>query len=162
MKAIDVLENDIKNLKIQGATDIALKVLDGLELAYVELKTNKNLDPDVYLLEQCLRLAFTRPTEPLAQNAVRYIFQKRDSTPETYLKLAEEYKKMISDSKSKMAKFGLDLIKNGGIYLTHCHSSTVTNMFITASKKGKRFQVFATETRPMYQGRTTVKELIES
>lgn len=162
MITIDSLENDIKNLKIQGATNIALKVLEGLEIAYDQLKKNKNLIPRIYLMEQCLRLAFIRPTEPLAQNAVRYIFQKKDSSQEIYLKLAAEFKKMISEAKFKMGQFGADLIKNGGVYLTHCHSSTVTNMFIAAKKQGKNFRVFVTETRPMYQGRITVKELLEA
>ena len=162
MITIDSLENDIKNLKIQGATNIALKVLEGLEIAYDQLKKNKNLIPRIYLIEQCLRLAFIRPTEPLAQNAVRYIFQKKDSLPHDYINLAQNYKKMISEAKFKMGQFGADLIKNGGVYLTHCHSSTVTNMFIDAKKQGKNFRVFVTETRPMYQGRITVKELLEA
>ena len=162
MNPISRIEEEIKSLKIQGATNVALKVLEGLSLAVNILKVRKDLDPHVYLLEQTIRLAFTRPTEPLSQNAVRFIFQKKENSPQTYLKLADEYKKIISESKNKVAKFGIDLIKDGGIYLTHCHSSTVTNMFVKAYKLDKKFSVLTTETRPNFQGRITANELISA
>src|SRR3989344_2731545 len=136
MNTISQLEQDIKTLKIQGATNVALKVLEGLNLAYEQLNKEKNHDPQVYLLEHSIRLAFTRPTEPLAQNAVRFIFQNK-LTPQAYLHLADEYKKMISDSFNKIINFGIDLIKNGGIYLTHCHSQSVTGIFREAYKQSK-------------------------
>ncbi|OGG00702.1 hypothetical protein A3D78_04295 [Candidatus Gottesmanbacteria bacterium RIFCSPHIGHO2_02_FULL_39_14] len=162
MNPITRLEEDIKNLKIQGATNIAFAVLDGLTLSENTLKHQINLDPHIYLLEQSIRLAFVRPTEPLAQNAVRFIFQKKQTSAQDYLKLGSQYKKMISEAKNKMGKFGADLITDGGVYLTHCHSTTVTNMFITAAKQGKKFQILVTETRPLYQGRITAQELLEA
>jgi len=69
---------------------------------------------------------------------------------------------MISESKNKMGKYGSDLITNGGVYLTHCHSSTVSNMFVSAHKQAKQFRVILTETRPLYQGRITANELIDA
>ena len=56
-----------------------------------------------------------------------------------------------------MAVFGL--IKNCMIIYTHCHSTNVVKALIYAKKKGKRFEVYNTETRPLFQGRTTAKEL---
>ena len=162
MSPITRLEEDIKNLKVQGATSVALAVLDGINLGYEMLKNQKNADPYVFLLEHLIRLAFARPAEPLAQNALRFIFHKKQSSPEAYLQLASQFKKMITESKNKMGKYGSDLITNGGIYLTHCHSSTVSNMFISAHKMGKQFRIILTETRPLYQGRITANELIDA
>ena len=105
MNPITRLEEDIKNLKIQGATNIAFAVLDGLTLSENTLKHQINLDPHIYLLEQSIRLAFVRPTEPLAQNAVRFIFQKKQTSAQDYLKLGSQYKKMISEAKNKMGRW---------------------------------------------------------
>ena len=162
MSPISRLEEDIKNLKVQGATNVALLVLDGLNLANEILKTQKNADPYVFLLERLIRLAFARPAEPLAQNALRFIFHKKQPSAEEYLQLASQFKKIISESKNKMGQYGSDLITNGGVYLTHCHSSTVSNMFVSAHKQAKQFRVILTETRPLYQGRITANELIDA
>lgn len=162
MDKISQLVEAIKSLKIQGATNIALTTIQGLSIALSNLKTANPQDSDKYLKEALLRLAFARPTEPLAQNSVNYIFQKKQVNIDAYLNQAEDYKKLIEKSKNKMADYGGNLIKDGGIYLTHCHSSTVTNMLITAFQQGKKFKVYATETRPLFQGRLTVTELLNA
>ena len=162
MQSISKIEEDIKSLKIQGATNVALKVLEGLLFSVNILKLRNNLDPHIYLLEETIRLAFTRPTEPLAQNAVRFIFQKKENSPQKYLQLAEVYKQMIFSAKNKIANSGSSLIENGATYLTHCHSTSVTGLFIKAAKEGKKFQVITTETRPKFQGRKTANDLLSS
>lgn len=153
MDKTDCLYQDIKSLKIQGATNVALAVLEGIRISS---QGGANLQ------EAALRLAYARPTEPLAQNAVRFIFDKKGQLPDYYLRRAQEYQKMIEKAKDEMGTVGTKLIKNGGVYLTHCHSSTVTSMFIKAKKERENFSVFATETRPMFQGRITAKELLEA
>jgi ribose 1,5-bisphosphate isomerase len=55
---------------------------------------------------------------------------------------------------------GKKRIRKNSIILTHCHSSTVTKLLIDANKDGKNFEVFCTETRPVFQGRITARELI--
>ena len=51
------------------------------------------------------------------------------------------------------------LIKNKDVIFTHCHSTNVVNALIYAKKHGKKFQVYNTETRPIFQGRKTAEEL---
>lgn len=162
MDKISQLVEDIKSLKIQGATNVALTTIQGLSIALSNLKVGNHQDSEKYLKESLSRLAFARPTEPLAQNSINFIFQKKQDKPEAYLKQAEDYKNLITESKNKMADYGGKLILDGGIYLTHCHSSTVTNMLISAHKQGKKFKVYVTETRPLYQGRLTVTELLNA
>lgn len=161
MDKVDFLEKKIEELTIQGATNIALATLEGIVIASKNSKTGDKKEFFKYLLSVARRLAYARPTEPLAQNAVRFIFAKKNQTVEYYLSRVDEYKTLISGAKKKMAEYGRQLIQNGGAYLTHCHSSTVTSMFRQAFRQGKRFSVFATETRPKFQGRITAKELLE-
>lgn len=157
MDKIDKLYQEIKSLSIQGATDIAYAVMEGIQMAMVSGVTDFE---KLQIIAD--RLAYCRPTEPLAQNAVLFILKEQNKTADFYLSKIEEYKSLISASKEKMAHFGASLIQNGGVYLTHCHSSTVVSMFQQAQKTGKRFSVFATETRPLFQGRKTVIELLET
>lgn len=160
MDKIDQLEKDIISLKIQGATDIALSVLGGIVITSEQIPQDRKAGE--YLESIGKRLAYARPTEPLAQNAVRYIFQNKNQPIKYYLAKIEEYKELIEDAKKMMAEEGVKLIQTGGTYLTHCHSSTVVSMFIEVHKQGKRFSVITTETRPKYQGRITARELLEA
>jgi ribose 1,5-bisphosphate isomerase len=167
MDKINQLEKDIKSLKIQGATDIALATLEGIAIALRHPEGGRmpacRPGSDSFQVEKSAeRLAYARPTEPLAQNAVRFVFDKENQSPQYYRERLEEYKRLLSEAKGKMANYGASFIQNGGVYLTHCHSSTVVSMFIKARKKGKQFAVIATETRPKYQGRITVGELIKA
>jgi ribose 1,5-bisphosphate isomerase len=142
MPSVDKIESDIKSLKIQGATNVALAVLEALEQA-----------PDK---EVGTRLAYARPTEPLAQNAIRYIFSGEDTKARI-----QQYKSFISEAKTAITRFGSTIMQKGATYLTHCHASTVTNVFLNAHREGKNVGVIATETRPLMQGRITVKELLD-
>jgi len=147
---------DIKSLKIQGATNVALAVLEALEKSVSDtpdMTTDK-------LAELGKELAYARPTEPLAQNALRYIFSDSPKLPAIRAKIAT-YRSFISDAKTKIAKYGGGMLTDGSTYLTHCHASTVTNTFLSAHRAGKNVNIIATETRPLFQGRITVKELLD-
>lgn len=146
---------DIKNLKIQGATNVALAVLEALEK---ETSDTPDMTVDA-LRELGETLAYARPTEPLAQNALRYIFADAPKLPAIRAKIAT-YRNFISDAKTKIAKYGGAMLTDGSTYLTHCHASTVTNTFLAAHRAGKNVNIIATETRPLFQGRITVKELL--
>ena len=142
MQTLEELLADIKSLKIQGATNVALAILRFLAETPGATK------------EMGEKLAYARPTEPLAQNAIRYIFAN-NTTP-----LKEkiiEYTAMIENAMKEIVKQGAAIIQNGKTYLTHCHSSTVTKLLINAHASS----VIATETRPLMQGRITARELLD-
>ena len=125
----------IKEIKIQGATNIARAAVG----AYVSEPTKKNKN----------KLMSLRPTEPTLSNALNFVD-----------KIGE--KKVISHfskSQEKINKLVFKLIKNGMIVYTHCHSTNVIKALIYAKKKNKKFEVYNTETRPLFQGRMTAKEL---
>ena len=60
---------------------------------------------------------------------------------------------------AKINRVVFNLIRNDKVVFTHCHSTNVSKALIYSHKKGKRFEVYTTETRPLYQGRKTASEL---
>lgn len=127
--------NDIKNLKIQSATNLARKAF----YAYKLIPT----------VESRKKLLSLRPTEPMLYN----ILNKYNAL--SYLQLTSKLKEHQENIDEEVFK----LIKNEDIIFTHCHASSVMNALIYSKRKGKHFQVYNTETRPKYQGRKTSKEL---
>lgn len=157
MNSVDQVESDIKSLKIQGATNVALAVLETLEKTVVNTPA---ITPEA-LKDLGTRLAYARPTEPLAQNALRYIFTDQRGDARAIKEKVATYTSFVSDAKIAITGHGSALMHDGATYLTHCHASTVTNVFLNAHREGKNIHVIATETRPLMQGRITVKELLD-
>lgn len=153
MDSIDTIYDDIRSLHIQGATNVALAVLKALAET---LKITPTVSTD-HLHDIGIRLAYARPTEPLAQNAVRYIFKDTHISSNI-----SHYRSYIEDGKKSIPLAGEPILKDGGVYLTLCHSSTTVGLFSNARKHGAMFSLFVSETRPLYQGRTTAKELLDA
>jgi len=126
---------DIKEVKIQGATNVAKKALYAYSLIPTENSKKKLLS--------------LRPTEPMLENVLKRIDKEK---PSKILKHFNEAQKQINQNVFK-------LIKNKDVIFTHCHSTNVIKALIYAHKKGKKFEVYNTETRPLLQGRKTAKEL---
>jgi ribose 1,5-bisphosphate isomerase len=76
--------------------------------------------------------------------------------------VAQQFLAELEESKEKIGEIGAKRIRNDSVILTHCHSSTVTCMLKKAKQNGIDFQVICTETRPMYQGRVTAKEMLDA
>jgi ribose 1,5-bisphosphate isomerase len=116
-------------------------------------------------------LEASRPTEPMMRNslneALRYFFAKllkNKKTTVSELKAAVvaeglDFEKEFSQSQESIAELGAKEIPKGATVLTHCHSSTVTAILKKAHKMGKGISAICCETRPLYQGRITAKEL---
>ncbi len=126
---------DIKSIKIQGARNIAKAGLQAYRLFPTPASKKKLLS---------LRL-----TEPMLEN----VLNMADETP--YPRLLFHF----GQAQDEINKHVLGLIKTKDIIYTHCHSTNVSNALIYAKKKGKKFEVYNTETRPLMQGRRTAKEL---
>lgn len=61
-----------------------------------------------------------------------------------------------------IARIGANRIEDGDVILTHCNSSAALGVIIEAHRQGKRFRVYATESRPWRQGLLTVRDLSEA
>jgi len=131
---------DIKSLKIQGATNVAKAGVQAFKL-----KRDK---------DSIKKLLSLRPTEPTLVNAINFCLKDPEKNPNLALKHFDRTKKVV-------AEYGSRKIKKGDIVYTHCHSSYATAI-IKEAFKTKKFEVYNTETRPMYQGRITATELAKA
>ncbi len=136
-KVFDKIVRDIKQIKIQGARNIAMASLKAYSL--IPTKNSKEI------------LLNSRPTEPMMQN----VLEIAESKKIPHKKILKHF----DDAQNKINKNAFRLIKNNQIIFTHCHSTNVVNALIYAQKKGKKFEVYNTETRPLFQGRKTAEEL---
>lgn len=134
-KRFNQIVRNIKEVKIQGATDIAKYALQ----AYLLIPTKSSKK----------KLLSLRSTEPLLAN----ILDKAEK--QSY----KEILKHFSYTLGKINNYILRMIKNNEVIFTHCHSTSVSNALIYAKKQKKKFEVYNTETRPLYQGRKTALEL---
>ncbi len=135
-KRFNQIAEDIRNIKIQGARNIAREALYAYSL--FPTKTSKK------------KLLSLRPTEPMLENILD-MAEKGKSI--------KEINYHFDSSQEKINKNVFKIIKNKDIIFTHCHSTNVVNALIYSKKKGKKFQVYNTETRPLFQGRKTASEL---
>ncbi len=168
VESVRPIAKKISELKIQGARNIAIAAIEAIvELSKVtKAKTKKKF---LIELSEGKKLLFnSRETEPLMRNAIRWIINQIEKTDKKeVLKLsqivkssADEFLKKLEESQEKIVNIGKKRIRKNSIILTHYHSSTVTKLLIDANKDGKNFEVFCTETRPVFQGRITARELI--
>ncbi len=166
------IANNIKEMKIRGAAEIARAAAHALAIASMNIKTN---NPDEFIKElkniQNLLLS-TRPTAVSLPNALMYIMHRvniaykrgmnTEELREIAIKAAEDFKKNSIEAIKKISEIGAKRIRNGDIIMTHCNSSVVISILKEAKRQGKEFEVIATETRPRFQGRLTAKALAEA
>lgn len=72
---------------------------------------------------------------------------------------ADAFRRATLESRDRIARGGARLVQDGHRILTHCHSTTVVAILRQAWAEGRRFEVWATETRPFQQGILTVRDL---
>ena len=168
MNKIQKLISDIKNIKIQGATNVCLATLEILKLS---AEQNKKLPLSQFIKKTkntAQKASLIRVTEPMAQNAVKYIFyylaknnpQSTSHALKLIKKHTDNFIKALKKNKEQLFKKGVGIIKKQDKILTHCHSSAVENILI--SSKNKKIKVFNTETRPLFQGRITSQKLTKA
>jgi ribose 1,5-bisphosphate isomerase len=159
----------IKKLKVQGARNVAIAAIEAFEAVARKSVAEAPKDFVKELLEAQAMLFASRETEPLMRNALRWIVkqversskQKVKALAEIVFSSASQFLLDLEASKECIAEIGSKRILNGMVVFTHCHSSTVTQLLLKAKNDGKRFEVVCTETRPVFQGRLTARELIE-
>ncbi|MCS7109711.1 MAG: S-methyl-5-thioribose-1-phosphate isomerase [Candidatus Micrarchaeota archaeon] len=164
VKEVKRIMSDIKSLKIQGARRVAAATAKALVLQIKKSKAKTKEEMMKEIEEVSQKLLSLRPTEPMARNTLRFFFARleRGRDVDEIKKIAEEthriYERQFTESFIKITEYGSEMIWDGQTILTHCHSTTVNSILIRAHKK-KRIKVYCTETRPLYQGHLTAKEL---
>ncbi len=176
---IEQVWQSILQLKVRGAPAIGVAAAYGLCIGiknHIELELNdfKNL-----VHEKATYLDSARPTAVNLNWAMMRMTNHMEridaSTPSLlYDALVEEAELIHAEDRSLclgMGKTGASLIKDGVGIMTHCNAGglatselgTATAPMYVAQSLGKKFKVFANETRPLLQGaRLTAWELQKS
>jgi ribose 1,5-bisphosphate isomerase len=160
----------IRRLEVQGARNVAIAAIKAIEEASRESKTKQKEAFLEELSEAKETLFASRATEPLMRNAIRYVIHAVESSNKKSVKelvpvvsqVSSKFLESLEMSKEKIAAVGSKRILNRSRVLTHCHSSTVTNVLRRAKLEGKSFEVVCTESRPVFQGRITAKEMLDA
>lgn len=142
-QSFEQILRDIKSVKIQGASNVAKAGLKALLLKH-DTKSIK-------------KIISVRPTEPLLRNMIKFAL--------SFPNVKEGVKHALSyfpKTEKIISGYGKRIIKNNSVVCTHCHSTNVVKLLIKARKSGKKFKVYLTETRPLYQGRRTALELAKA
>jgi ribose 1,5-bisphosphate isomerase len=168
MEPVEAAAERIRGLQIQGARNVAIAAIRAMEALARQTKTRTKREFLEELSKARQTLFASRETEPLMRNAVRLIVNQVEKSSE---KSVAKLSKMVSrasnlflqeldSSKDKIAEIGAKRIRDGFVILTHCHSSTVTHLLSKAKRNGKDFEIICTETRPVFQGKITAKEML--
>jgi len=137
-KQFKKIVEDIKSIKIQGARNIARAALK----AYLLIPSKRSKK----------RLLLSRPTEPM----MRHVLKLASKFPE------DKILNHFDDAQKTINAEVFKLLNKQEVIFTHCHSTNVLQALLFAKSKQKIFSVRNTETRPLYQGRKTAKELGEN
>ncbi|MFH1237434.1 MAG: hypothetical protein V1648_03460 [Candidatus Aenigmatarchaeota archaeon] len=166
MDDFEKIVRDIKAIRIQGAESVAMASVRALACRCVNSKAKSCKILLCELNNSKRELFATRPTEPLMRNALDYITNSLDPGEKDAAKIKKAFSHARSEALTHMKKAQKTIveeaakkIRSGMVIFTHCHSSTVMRILKEAKRQGKRFEVYNTEARPLFQGRMTAKEL---
>ncbi|MGD8499958.1 MAG: S-methyl-5-thioribose-1-phosphate isomerase [Phycisphaerales bacterium] len=178
---IETLLEAIKTLAVRGAPAIGVSAAYGLALAMQKLNANDSLEKALELLAEAREyLASSRPTAVNLFWAMDRIQRRTEEVvtaePGTTLRglraavLAEANAICQEDVDMcrRIGQNGERFIAEGAGILTHCNAGalatagqgTALSVMFEAHKNGRKFRVYADETRPLLQGaRLTAWEL---
>lgn len=170
-KTIEEIAEDIKTVKIQGATNVALATLRGMEIASEQV-VQVDEEGINKIINAGQLLSQVRVNEPLAENGVKYIqlmlkqnfssFTDTNTLRLQVSQLVSNFLNFVQESKRQMIAHADELPSNVLSVFTHCHSSTVEKILLHFHQKNPAFKIFCTETRPLMQGRITAKHMVEA
>ncbi len=169
LRPVQTAAKKIRSLKVQGARNIAITAIRAIEALAKETQA-KNKREFLEQLSEAKEILFaSRETEPLMRNAVRWVINQVEKSEYENIRdlvkaissASQQFLRKLKDSKEKIANIGAKRIRDNSVIFTHCHSSTVTHLLRKAKQEGKSFEVICTETRPVFQGRITAKEMLE-
>jgi ribose 1,5-bisphosphate isomerase len=167
-QAVRVTADRIRKLEVQGARNVAIAAIQSIEELAKTTKAETRKEFMKELSEAKATLFASRATEPLMRNAVRWIIsqvensgkEEVDALAKVVSSSSSKFLKNLEASKECIAEIGAKRIRDNMVVFTHCHSSTVTHLLRKAKEEGKTFEVVCTETRPVFQGRITAKEML--
>jgi ribose 1,5-bisphosphate isomerase len=163
MKPMDqVLETaeKISSMEIRGAGRIATAAAASLRDFSMTLEV-KSLDEFNAELENAASLLLkTRPTAVSLSNAIRMVRKYKaedvDGARQAVVLNANNFIENSQKAVEKIGQIGSRRIRDGDTVLTHCNSQAAISVISAAHNSGKKIKVIATESRPRFQGITTI------
>ncbi len=165
-ETLRILQN-IKDLKVQGASKVVIATADAFALELKALEKLKN--PKEHFFELCKAFWQARPTEPAMKHFIVSFYSVLLKALEKSLSTVSVKKQLLDfiTTYHQQQQKDIDLIATEFcktkpkpcVIFTHCHSSIVEKAIKELHKKEKVKFVVNTETRPLFQGRTTAKNL---
>ena len=162
---VDTTVEAIKSMEIRGAGRIARAGASALADYAINFKGD---DPKGFIagiMDSKDRILGSRPTAVSLWNGVHATIKGVDACDtvegmrELIVSNAERFNKASLDAVKTIGEIGAKRIQDGDVILTHCNSSAALSVIKTAFRQGKKFRVYATESRPWRQGILTVNEL---
>ncbi len=168
----------IRALRVRGAPAIGVSAAFGLLLGLRNSRDRDALDRDFKTASEYLRTS--RPTAVNLAWALERMGAFLTTIPrdlpvidvrEQLLQEAQRIRQEDGAICRAIGQVGADLVPHGGGVLTHCNTGglatteygTALSVLFTAHEQGKRFKVYADETRPLLQGaRLTAWELMQA
>jgi len=157
---------EIRDMKIRGAGRIARAAAMALKMA-AEMYTGDDERILEYLSSVASYVGSSRPTAVSLPNALHYVLsrvklaKRRGVRPlkEVAIRAADQFIEYSLRAVEMIGKIGAGRIKDGDVIMTHCNSTAALSVIFEAWQRGKRIKVYATETRPKFQGHITAKAL---
>ena len=150
----------ISSMEVRGAGRIATAAAASLRDFSMTLEA-QNLEEFNLQLENAASLLLkTRPTAVSLSNAIRMVMKYKaedvDGARQAVVSNANRFIKNSQKAVEKIGQIGSRRIRDGDTVLTHCNSIAAISVISAAHKSGKKIKVIATESRPRFQGITTI------
>lgn len=155
----------IKSMEIRGAGRIARAGASALSDFAGNYKGDDIAAFRRDLAEAKDKILGSRPTAVSLWNGVHATIKGAEAcgtvaeAKDLIVRNAEKFNESSVNAVKFIGEIGAKRIQDGDVILTHCNSSAALGVIKTAFRQGKKFKVYATESRPWRQGILTVNEL---
>jgi len=162
------LVDEIRNDHVSGASEISRKACSAFSDFSSEVQVSSEDEYFDKLLKLGVDLVSAQPYMASIFNLANSIlYHVEELLPllsveelcESTKEKAEEFFYNSLSSMQKIAKHGEVLIKEGSKVLTFSSSGSILSILKKAKEEGKKFEVIACESRPMFEGRLLAKFL---
>jgi ribose 1,5-bisphosphate isomerase len=163
MKPIDqVIQTSAKisSMEIRGAGRIASAAAASLRDFSMVTEAQSLEEFNIQMDTAARMLLETRPTAVSLSNAIRMVMKyEADDLASARTAVVSNANRFIESSEKaleRIGQIGSRRIRDGDVIMTHCNSLAALSVIGAAHKAGKKIRVIATESRPRFQGHTTI------
>jgi len=150
----------IRCMEVRGAGRIATAAAASLRDLSMTLEAQSLDEFNLQMENAATILLKTRPTAVSLSNAIRMVMKYKaddvDGARQAVVLNANRFIENSLKAVEKIGQIGSRRIRDGDTVLTHCNSIAAISVISAAHNSGKKIKVIATESRPRFQGITTI------